>query len=154
MTGATDASATLTMAYDNDGRLTTMVTSGPGYRPADGDADLRLRPGGGPDQPEGQLVEPGGDDVHLRCDQRVTSITQSFGGTAGPQLTYGYDNGSRLTSISRQIGSGTPTQVNTTIVYDAANRVRTITDGVHLGWLGIARPRWRPTFTATTTPAA
>ena len=30
MTGADDANATLTMAYDSDGRLGTMVTSGPG----------------------------------------------------------------------------------------------------------------------------
>jgi YD repeat-containing protein len=59
-------------------------------------------------------------------DQRVTSMAQSLGGTAGPQVVIGYDNGGRLTSTSRQIGSGNnATQVNTTITYDAADRVVT-----------------------------
>ena len=63
--------------------------------------------------------------------QRMTTITTSYGGTAGPQIVFNYDKGSRLTSTSRQIGSvSTATEVNTTIVYDNANRVTTITDGV------------------------
>ena len=61
----------------------------------------------------------------------MTTITTSYGGTAGPQIVFNYDKGSRLTSTSRQIGSSsTATEVNTTIVYDNANRVTTITDGV------------------------
>ncbi len=38
------------------------------------------------------------------ANQQVTSITQSFGGTVGPQVTFGYDYASRLTSTSRQMG--------------------------------------------------
>src|SRR5262249_9872595 len=63
------------------------------------------------------------------ADQQVTSITQYFGGTAGPQVVFGHDNSSRLTSTSRQIGSSATTETNTTITYDAANRVVSITDG-------------------------
>ena len=41
----------------------------------------------------------------------------------------GYDDASRLTSISRQIGSSdTATEVNTAISYDDDNRVVTMTD--------------------------
>ncbi|MGC8642678.1 MAG: RHS repeat-associated core domain-containing protein [Isosphaeraceae bacterium] len=58
---------------------------------------------------------------------RLTTIAASYGGTAGPQVDFGYDPGNRLTSISRTIG-GSGTEVNTTIAYDAANRLTTITD--------------------------
>jgi RHS repeat-associated protein len=64
-------------------------------------------------------------------------VTTTYGGTAGPQISFNYDNGSRLTSASRQIGSSnTATEVNTTVVYDAANRVGTMTDGVSTYGLG------------------
>ena len=63
--------------------------------------------------------------------QEMTTITTSYGGTAGPQVAFTYDNGGRLTSTLAQIGSEyTATEVNTTITYDAANRVVTMTDGV------------------------
>ena len=42
-----------------------------------------------------------------------------------------YDNGGRLTYVSRQIGSGTTTEINTTITYDSDNRVVTMMDGVY-----------------------
>jgi YD repeat-containing protein len=35
---------------------------------------------------------------------RLTSITRSVGGVAGPEIDYGYDSGGRLTSLSRSIG--------------------------------------------------
>jgi YD repeat-containing protein len=61
--------------------------------------------------------------------QQLTTITTSYGGTAGPQVAYTYDDASRLTAISRQIGSSdTATEVNTTIGYDNDNRVVTMTD--------------------------
>ncbi len=73
------------------------------------------------------------------ADQRVTGITQSFGGTAGPQVLFGYDPGSRLTTITRQIGSSNyATEVNTAITYDAANREVTTLNSVSVfqgfGW--------------------
>ena len=46
LTGAADSYATLTFTYDNDGRLLHGRDVRPGDRPADGDADLRLRPAG------------------------------------------------------------------------------------------------------------
>ena len=63
--------------------------------------------------------------------QRMTTITTSYGGTAGPQVVYGYDPANRLTSESRTVG-GTGNSVNTTISYDAANREVTITQWAHL----------------------
>jgi YD repeat-containing protein len=56
----------------------------------------------------------------------LTTIAQSFGGTNGPQVVMSYDSGGRMTSESRTI-SGSGTAVNTTISYDDADRVTTIT---------------------------
>ena len=42
----------------------------------------------------------------------MTNISTSYGGTAGPQVTLTYDDGGRLTNLSRTIG-GTGTEVNT-----------------------------------------
>jgi YD repeat-containing protein len=62
--------------------------------------------------------------------QEMTGISATYGGTSGPQISFNYDNGGRLTSTSRTIG-GSGDQVNTTVTYDAANRVVSITDGVY-----------------------
>jgi YD repeat-containing protein len=59
------------------------------------------------------------------------SITQSFGGTTGPQVSFGYDSGSRLTSIDRNVGGST--DVWATYTYDAADRVTSITHGAVSG---------------------
>ena len=64
--------------------------------------------------------------------ERLTTITTSYGGTTGPQILYRYDSGGRLTSLDRSIGSGNVKYMNTTISYDAANRVVTIADYAHL----------------------
>jgi RHS repeat-associated protein len=58
--------------------------------------------------------------------QRLTTITTSYGGTAGPQVVATYDPGDRLTALSRTIG-GSGTAINSTLSYDAANRQTTIT---------------------------
>ncbi len=63
---------------------------------------------------------------------RLTNISASYNGSAGPQVVLGYDPGNRLTSIDRTIG-GSGTSVNTSIVYDPANRVGTITDQTGTG---------------------
>jgi RHS repeat-associated protein len=148
LTGATDANATLTIVYDNDGRVGTLVTSGPGT----GQPTVTLTYGydqiGDETSVTDSLSSQGITSLAYDADQRVTSITQYFGGTAGPQVTFGYDNGSRLTSISRQIGSSTTaTEVNTTIVYDAANRVGTMTQSK---WVyNFFPPGWSVTPLAT-----
>ena len=91
--------------------------------------------------------------------QQMTDITTSYGGTAGPQVAFNYDNASRLTSISRQIGSGgTATEVNT---IDRLRQRQSRRD--HDGQLGHGqslparldhRRRWRPTSTVMTMPTA
>ena len=42
MTGAADSFATLTFTYNADGELATDVTSGPGFRPAEGQPHLQV----------------------------------------------------------------------------------------------------------------
>lgn len=61
-------------------------------------------------------------------DPQVTGLVQSFGGTTGPEVAYTYDLGRRLTAVSRT-DSDSSVEVNTTISYDGADRVTTITDG-------------------------
>jgi YD repeat-containing protein len=56
---------------------------------------------------------------------RLTTMAQSFGGTAGPQVDLAYDAASRMTTMTRTIG-GTGTKVRTVLSYDAANPVTTI----------------------------
>ena len=63
--------------------------------------------------------------------QQLTSISTSYGGTSGPQVTFTYDNASRLTNISRSVSS-VEAYINTTISYDNANRVVTMTDGANV----------------------
>jgi RHS repeat-associated protein len=148
MTGAADSYATITIAYDNNGRLGTLVTSGPGT----GQPTVTLTYGydqvGDRTSLTDSLSSQGLISYTYDADGRVTLITTTYGGTAGPQISFGYDNGSRLTSISRQIGSSTTaTEVNTTIVYDAANRVGTMTQSQ---WVyNLMPPGWTVTPLAT-----
>ena len=65
------------------------------------------------------------------ADERMTQVATSYGGTAGPQVAFGYDSGGRLTSADRTIG-GSGDSVNTSYGYDAGNRQTTITDSVHI----------------------
>ena len=61
--------------------------------------------------------------------QRLTTITTSYGGTAGPQIVTSYAPNNQISAQSRTIG-GSGTAVNTTYQYDAADRQTTITDYV------------------------
>ena len=131
MTGAADSFATLTFTYDNDGRLSTEVTSGPGTGQPTVTLTYSHDQLGDETGVTDSLSSQGFTTYAFDNARQMTGITTSYGGTAGPQISFNYDNGGRLTSTSRQIGSGgTATQVNTTIVYDAGNRVVTMTDGV------------------------
>jgi RHS repeat-associated protein len=130
LTGAADSFATLTFTYDNDGRLATAATSGPGTGQPTVTLTYSHNQLGDETSVTDSLSSQGVTSYTYDEDQRLTLVTTTYGGTAGPQISFGYDNGSRLTSVSRQIGSSsTATQVNTTIAYDAANRVVTMTDG-------------------------
>jgi len=131
LTGATDSFATLTFTYDKDGRLSTDVTSGPGTGQPTVTLTYSYDQLGDETSVTDSLSSQGIATYGYDNAQRVNEITTSYGGTAGPQVTFTYDNGSRLTVISRQIGSGSEaTQVNSSITYDAANRVVTMTDSV------------------------
>jgi hypothetical protein len=62
---------------------------------------------------------------------RLTTLSQSFGSTAGPQVVFGYDPGGRVTTMTRSIG---PTSYfTTTITYDTVNRVTGINNFIGSG---------------------
>jgi RHS repeat-associated protein len=128
LTGAKDTFATLTFTYDSGGNQITAATSGPGA----GQPSVTLTSGYDPNHDLTSLADnlssAGLTTLQYDAAFRLTTITTSYGGTAGPQVVLGYDPGNRDTSISRTIG-GSGTQVNTTLVYDAANRLTTILDG-------------------------
>ncbi len=131
MTGVTDPYATLTFTYDKDSRMVTMTTSGPGTGQPTVTLTYSYDQLGDETSVTDSLSNQGVISYAENADQQITSITQSFGGSIGPQVTFGYDYASRLTSTSRQIGTGTTTtEVNTAVGYDAANRVVTMADGV------------------------
>ena len=89
---------TLAYGYDNVGRLTSA---------ADPDTTLTFA---------------------YDAADRLTTLTRSLGGVAGPRVLLGYDPGDRLTSIHRTI-NGVGTDVATTLAYDAADRLTTLTHG-------------------------
>ena len=121
------------------GRMVTMATSGPGTGQPTVTLTYSYDQLGDVTSVTDSLTTQGVISYAYDADQRVTTIQQSFGGTVGPQLTFGYDYASRLTSTSRQSGtSSTATEVNTSVGYDAANRVVTMADSsaVYSGWGG------------------
>jgi RHS repeat-associated protein len=131
LTGVKDSYATLTFTYDSRGRLTSAATSGPGTgQPSVLLSNTYDQVGDLTSVTDNISGNAGITTYSYDAGQRVTRVTTSYGGNDGPQVSFGYDNANRLTSTSRQIGSGNATQVNTTIVYDNGNRVGTITDGV------------------------
>jgi YD repeat-containing protein len=66
-------------------------------------------------------------------DQRLTTITTSYGGSVGPEVVYSYSPANQIVSETRFVGASinTSSQLNTTFSYDAANRETTITDWTH-----------------------
>jgi RHS repeat-associated protein len=143
LTKVADSFATLTFVYDNDSRLTTQVTSGPGTGQPTVTLTYSYDQLGEETSVTDSLSSQGITTYSYDNAQRMNKITTNYGGA--PQVSLSYDPANRLTSTSRQIGSSsTAAQVNTTIVYDAANRMVTVTHGYST--FGI--PSW------TTTPLA
>ena len=98
MTGADDPNATLTITYDNDGRLGTMATSGPGTGQPTVTLTYSYDPSGDltsvTDSLSGSGATGQGITTYVYDDAlRLTTITQSIGGTAGPEVTITYDSG-------------------------------------------------------------
>jgi RHS repeat-associated protein len=142
MTGAADSFATLTFTYNNDGWLLTDATSGPGSGQPTVTLTYSYNQLGEETSVTDSLSSQGITTYTYSAAQQLTEITTSYGGTSGPQVSYTYDNASRLTSVWRQVGTGTnASHVNTTVVYDNANRIVTITDGasnyipLDFGWV-------------------
>jgi len=130
LTGADDAYATMTLTYDADGWLATEATSGPGTGQPTVTLTYSYNQLGNVTGISDSLSSQGLTSYTYSADQRLELVTTTYGGTAGPQISFGYDSGGLLTSVSRQVGSSsTATEVNTTISYDAADRITTITDG-------------------------
>ncbi len=125
-TGAADSYATLTIVYDNDGRVGTIATSGPGTGQPTVTLTYSYDQLGDETSVTDSLSSQGITTYSYDNAQRLTTITTSYGGTTGPQVTYTYDPANRMTAVSRTV-STYGTQVNTTIVYDAAGRETTIT---------------------------
>ncbi len=133
LTKITDNYATLSFTYDSGGNQLTDSTSGPGsHQPS-----VTLTSGYDAYHDRTSLTDNITGNVGVTTFQydpafRLTTISASYNGSAGPQVVLGYDPGNRETSISRTIG-GSGTSVNTSIVYDPANRVGTITDQTGTG---------------------
>ena len=122
--------ATLTFTYDSGGRQAGAATSG-----AAGQPNVTLTAGydgqGTRTTLSENLASAGVTTFAYDKDERLTTVTNAKGGTAGPQVVYGYDPASRLTSVSRSDGGSIQSYINTTIAYDAANRVATIAHYSH-----------------------
>jgi RHS repeat-associated protein len=131
MTGVTDSFATLTVVYDKDSRVGTLVTSGPGSGQPTVTLTYSHDQLGDETSVTDSLSSQGLTTYSYDLAQRMTTITTSYGGTAGPQVVNTYDAGNRLTTIVRTVGPNFP-GVNANIWYDNANRVVTIVDFSHV----------------------
>jgi RHS repeat-associated protein len=127
----------LTFTYDNDGRLSTDATSGPGT----GQPGVTLTYGYDQLGDETSVTD-GLSSQGLTCytydgAQNMTLVSATYGGTAGPEAAFSYDPANRLTSIYREVGPLSSTVISTTITYDSTNRVVTILQGTDvLGFYG------------------
>jgi RHS repeat-associated protein len=125
LTGASDSYATLTFTYDSGGNQLTAATSGPGS----GQPSITLTSTYNAQNERTNLSDnlssAGSTTFAYDAGERLTTITTSYGGTAGPQVVYSYDAANRMTSIVRTVG-GAGTQVISSFNYDAANRQTTI----------------------------
>ena len=92
MTGADRPERDLTMAYDNDGRAGTIATSGPGTGQPTVTLTYGYDPSGDVTSIKDSLSGSGATGPGITTyvydhALRLTTITQSFGGTAGPEVT-------------------------------------------------------------------
>ena len=127
LTGADDADATLTMAYDSDGQLGTMVTSGPGTGQPTVTLTYGYDPSGDVTGIKDSLSGSGAAGQAITTYQydpalRLTTVTQSLGGTTYGEITITYDSGGRMTK-EYESEDATGTIVITGDSYDAANDI-------------------------------
>ena len=132
MTGADDPNATETFTYDDGGNLETDATSGPGTGQPTLTLTYSYDPSGDitsvTDSLSGSGATGQGIATYVYDNAlRLTTITQSIGGTAGPEVTMTYDSAGLMTTITRSI-AGTGDDVYTTYGYDSAENLTTISN--------------------------
>jgi RHS repeat-associated protein len=130
MTGADNPSATETFTYDNGGNLKTEATSGPGTGQPTLTLTYSYYPSGQLESISDSLSGSGdtgqGITTYVYNDaQELTTITQSIGGTAGPEVTMTYDPASLLTATTRSI-AGTGDDLASLDSYDSAENLTSI----------------------------
>jgi RHS repeat-associated protein len=129
LTGANNPNATITYTYDSGGNQLTEATSGP----SGGQPSVTLTSGydalHGRTSLTDNLSSQGLTTYAYDADEQLTTITRTLGGTTVPTVAFTYDSGGRLTAIDRllAVAPSTLNTLATTYVYDAANRVVTIT---------------------------
>ena len=133
LTGALDSFATLTFTFDSGGNEITAATSGPGT----GQPSVTLTSGYNAQHSLTSVTDNVSGNVGITtylydAGQRLTTITTSHNGTAGPQIVTNYAPNNQISSQSRTI-AGSGTAVNSTFQYDSADRQTTITDYVSGG---------------------
>jgi RHS repeat-associated protein len=130
MTGANNPNATVTFTYDADGDLQTEASSGPGTGQPSVTLTYGYDPSGDVTSIKDSLSGSGGAGQGITSfvydnALRLTTITQSFGGTAGPQIVDSYNADGLISETARTVSGGT-VSVNTTYSYDAANNMTDI----------------------------
>ena len=91
MTGATDSNAALTFAYDSGGRMVTAVTSGPAGTQPLVTLTYSYDNVGNRTSMTDSLTNTGRTTYVYDVANRLTTLSRSFGSTAGPQVVFGYD---------------------------------------------------------------
>jgi RHS repeat-associated protein len=126
LTGVSDPDATLTFAYDGLGREISAATSGAGLGQPNVTLSSAYDAAGNRTRLADDLAGAGVTTYAYDALDRLTTITRSLGGVAGPQVSLGYDAADRLTSLARTVG-GAGTAVTSTLAYDALDRITTLT---------------------------
>ncbi len=129
LTSQTDSFALLTFTYDGLSRVLTASTSSAAGQPSVTLTATYDKWGNQVSRAD-NLASVGLSTYSYDNAQRLTTITQSFGGTSGPQVVFSYDLGNRLTTLAHTTGSGT---INSVYAYDNANRLTTLTHKVSGG---------------------
>ncbi len=157
------------MAYDNDGRLGTIVTSGPGTGQPTVTLTYSYDPSGDVTSVKDSLSGSGAAGQGITSyvydnALRLATVTQSFGGTVYAEVTMTYDAGGRLTREKRTQNAGLY-GLNTTYTYDASNDLTAIYSWENHGTMNMTGldslgdtfnaagqvTQWTDTFSGTTT---
>jgi RHS repeat-associated protein len=130
MTGADNANATVTFSYDNGGNLLTEATSGPGTGQPTVTLTYSHDPSGDITSVSDSLTGSGATGQGITTyvydhALRLTTITQSAGGTTGPEVTMSYDAAGLITQTVFS-NDGIGNIVKTKYMYDSAENLTTI----------------------------